>query len=103
MAPGVGLVDFVEGDTEHDTWCITRQPCTLAVHAEANALVHAAKYGVGVKGAELHTTRMPCLNCAGLIINAEIKRVVWYEPHRQNDGLLLLEQAGLVVVRYSHD
>jgi dCMP deaminase len=84
----------------HINGCPFPLPCTRAIHAEANAIIHAAKYGVGVDGAELHTTRMPCLNCAGMILNAGIKRVVYYEDHREESGLRLLQQAGLEVVKY---
>lgn len=83
--------------------CRVVDPCTASIHAEANAIIHAAKYGVEVDGAELHTTRMPCLNCAGMIINAGIKRVVYYEDHRETNGLTLLQQAGREVVKYVYE
>lgn len=85
-----------------DRLCTAHEPCVNAVHAEANALAFAAKYGVGIEGAELHTTRVPCLTCAGLIINAGIIRVVWFEEHREMDGYERLGLAGLEVVRYQH-
>jgi dCMP deaminase len=84
----------------HPPTCQSQQPCRKSVHAEANAFNFAARFGVGVDGAELHTTRVPCLPCAGSIINAGIRRVVWYEEHREMDGFLLLGQAGLEVVRW---
>jgi dCMP deaminase len=73
------------------------------VHAEANAIIFAAKYGVGIDRAEVHTTRVPCMNCAGMIINAGIKRVVWLAEHRDMEGFLRLGQAGLEVIRYGHE
>jgi dCMP deaminase len=79
------------------------KPCNNVVHAEANAIAFAAKYGVGVDGAEIHTTRVPCMACAGSIINAGIRRVVWYEEHRDMDGFLRLGEAGLEVIRYDHE
>lgn len=88
---------------KHLSDCGIYDPCTIAIHAEINAIIHAAKYGVGIKDAELHTTRMPCLNCAGMIVNAGISRVVWQEPHREQSGLYLLIEAGLEVVQYVHD
>lgn len=90
-------------DNFHLDSCHSLQPCTNAVHAEANALAFAARYGVATDGAELHTTRIPCMTCAGLIINAGIVRVVWYEEHRDMSGLLRLGTAGLDVVRWGHD
>jgi dCMP deaminase len=73
------------------------------VHAEANAIAFAAKYGTSIERADLYTTRIPCLNCAGMIINAGIKRVVWGEEHRDMTGLRRLGEAGLEVIRYTHD
>ena len=47
--------------------------CVTTVHAEANAILQAAKNGVGVDGAELYTTASPCWNCFKLIANAGIR------------------------------
>lgn len=79
------------------------QPCTSAVHAEANALVFAARHGVAVHKADLFTTHQPCLNCAKLIINAGIWRVYFEKEYRLNDGLELLVESGLAVFRVSED
>lgn len=86
--------------SDHEPDCRKIQPCKNVVHAEANAIAFAARHGVGINGAELHTTRVPCLNCAGMIINAGIIRVVWREEHREMEGLLRLMQAELQVVKY---
>lgn len=91
------------GDWEHDKWCMILQPCINVVHAEANAIAFAARYGVGTDGAEIHCTRIPCLTCAGLIINAGIVRVVWYEEHRDMEGLRRLGEAGLEVIRWNDE
>lgn len=85
---------------DHAEDCRAYKPCTNVVHAEANAIAFAAKHGVGIQGAELHTTRVPCLTCAGMIINAGITRVVWGEEHRDMEGFLRLGQAGLEVIKY---
>lgn len=87
----------------HRPDCRWLQPCKNVVHAEANAIAFAARYGVGTDGAEIHCTRIPCMTCAGLIINAGITRVVWYEEHRDMEGLLRLGEAGLEVIRWSHE
>lgn len=90
-------------NSDHESHCQSQQPCRNVVHAEANAFAFAAKYGVGVQGADLHTTRVPCLPCAGMIINAGIARVVWYEEHREMDGFLRLGEAGLEVIRWNDE
>lgn len=85
----------------HFSDCRQGQPCKNVVHAEANAFAFAARYGVGVQGADLHTTRVPCMTCAGMIINAGIGRVVWHEEHREMEGFLRLSEAGLEVIRWN--
>ena len=72
------------------------EPCRIAVHAEANGIAFAARYGVSVLDAELHVTHQPCLDCAKLIINAGIRRVVFWLPYRDPSGLNLLNGAGLL-------
>jgi dCMP deaminase len=90
-------------NSDHDGGCRSQKPCKNVVHAEANAIAFAARYGVGTDGAEIHCTRIPCMTCAGLIINAGITRVVWYEEHRDMEGLLRLGEAGLEVIRWSYE
>lgn len=74
--------------------------CTC-VHAEANALLQAAKYGPKLEGATLYTTVQPCLTCLLLSISAGIKRIVYREPYQlpkdvQHEYRYLLSTAGLV-------
>lgn len=72
-------------------------PCTVAVHAEANAISFAAKHGVRLDGAELHCLLSPCLSCAQLIINAGITRVVYTSAYRDLSGVRLLVKAGVTI------
>ena len=74
--------------------------CPRAIHAEANAIVWAARKGIPTEGAELFVTHMPCLNCARLIINAGISRVVYHLPYRLTEGVSLLREAGVKVEAY---
>jgi len=74
--------------------------CIRTVHAEANALVQAAKSGVSVDGADLYTTASPCYDCFKMIINAGIKRVVCGSYYGSRYGasekvLTLASQAGI--------
>lgn len=71
--------------------------CTLAVHAEANAIAFAAKHGVSTEGAELHVTNMPCLKCSQLIINAGISSVSYLFSYRDPSGIVLLKEGGVNV------
>ncbi len=56
--------------------------CVATVHAEANAIIQAAKNGVGIEGATIYTTASPCWPCFKLIANAGISRVVSGEVYR---------------------
>ena len=77
--------------------CSTITPCTVAVHAEANAIAFAARHGLTTEGASLHTTMAPCTACAMLIINAGIVRVLYGNKYRDMHGAQLLIQAGVEV------
>ena len=67
------------------------------LHAEANAITKVAKSGNSSEGATLYVTASPCLECAKLIIQAGIKRVVYKDEYRLTDGVDLLKKAGVVV------
>ncbi len=56
--------------------------CVRTVHAEANAIVQAARHGVAIDGATIYVTASPCWNCFKLIANAGIKRVFYMEFYR---------------------
>ena len=68
------------------------------LHAEANAITKIARSGNNSDGATLYVTAAPCIECAKLIIQAGIKRVVYSEEYRLNDGIELLQRAGIEVV-----
>lgn len=83
--------------TEHWAMCQSLQPCRFSVHAEANAIAFAAKHGVNTNGATIYTTMAPCLECAKLIVNAGIVRVVAAAQYRDDSGTRLLLQCGIQV------
>ncbi len=68
------------------------------LHAEANAITKVARSSNSSDGATLYVTASPCIECAKLIIQAGIKRVVYGEKYRLVDGLELLERAGIELV-----
>lgn len=67
------------------------------LHAEANAITKVAKSGNSSDGATLYVTSSPCLECSKLIIQAGIKRVVFTESYRLEDGIKLLKRAKIEV------
>lgn len=70
------------------------------LHAEANAITKVAKSNNSSDGATLYVTAAPCLECAKLIIQAGIKRVVYQDEYRVMDGIDLLLRAGIEVCKY---
>ena len=67
------------------------------LHAEANAITKLARSSNNSEGATLYVTASPCIECAKLIIQAGIKRVVYGELYRLEDGINLLKKAGIEV------
>ena len=68
------------------------------LHAEANAITKLARSSNNSDGATIYITASPCIECAKLIIQAGIKRVVYGEQYRLTDGIDLLERAGIEVI-----
>jgi dCMP deaminase len=65
------------------------------LHAEANAITKLAKSTISAQGATLYVTLSPCFECAKLIIQSEIKRIVYLEKYRNTDSFKLFEMAGI--------
>lgn len=72
------------------------------LHAEANAITKVAQSGNSSRGATLYVTSSPCLECAKLIIQAGILRVVFSENYRVEDGINLLKRAEIEVVQLEY-
>ena len=74
--------------------------CTRTIHAESNAILQCAKFGVSTDGADLYVTHFPCLNCSKQIIQAGIRKVIFEEEYRMNPyALELFSQAGVHVMK----
>ena len=73
------------------------------LHAEANAITKVAKSANNCDGATLYITAAPCLECSKLIIQAGIKRVVFSDSYRSNEGLDLLGRVGIECVQIQLD
>lgn len=67
------------------------------LHAEANAITKVAKSNNSSDGATLYITTSPCMECAKLIIQSGIRRVVFCDKYHHEDGIQLLERAGIEV------
>ena len=80
--------------------CGPKIPCTRTVHAEANCVYFAARYGIATQGTTLYTTDSPCPKCCEAVINAGIERVVYTRPYRDSP-LETLKFAGVYVDLYN--
>lgn len=81
----------------------TRHELCFAAHAEQNAIIQAAKYGINISGSTLYCTHQPCVICAKMIINAGIKRVVYKEGYPDEFSMQLFEEAGTRIEKYSDE
>lgn len=75
----------------------------FVLHAEANAITKVARSNNSSDGATLYVTASPCMECAKLIIQAGISRVVFSELYRITDGLDLLKKAGVKIIHLPAD
>ena len=73
------------------------------LHAEANAITKIARSNNSSHNATMYVTASPCIECAKLIIQAGIKRVVYSEHYRLEDGIELLKRAGVEVLYVAND
>lgn len=91
----------VDGD-KHDwpTGCMRAGHCIRSLHAEQNALLQAAMIGVACDGASMYVTCQPCNNCAKMVINAGIQRVIYEGDYPDPFSLELFRDSKMEVFRY---
>ncbi len=79
----------------------TRQEYCRAAHAEQNAIVQAAKQGVSIMGGTIYVTTFPCSICARMIINSELKRIVYSGDYLDENSKAMLEESGIAIDHFS--
>lgn len=72
------------------------------LHAETNAITKVAKTNFSTDGATIYITDEPCFDCAKLIIQSGIKRVVYWRDYTRHEGVELLKKANVEVVKYDN-
>jgi dCMP deaminase len=77
--------------------------CIRTVHAEANALVQAARHGVRLEGSEIYVTASPCFGCFKLLANAGIRKIYYGELYRDEKVLRFAEELGIAMVHLGLD
>ncbi len=71
------------------------------LHAEANAILKTARSTQDISGSTLYVTLSPCRDCSKLIIQSGIKKVIYIEEYRDQDGIKILKSAGIDVLKIS--
>ena len=79
-----------------------RHEMCRGLHAEQNAIIQAAKYGIPVEGSTIYSTTEPCSLCAKMLINAGIKRIVYQNAYADELSRQLLSEAGIIVEHLEH-
>jgi dCMP deaminase len=72
--------------------------CVATIHAEANAIIQAARNGVMIEGASIYVTASPCWNCFKQLANAGILRICYGEFYRDERSLKIAAQIGLDLI-----
>jgi CMP/dCMP deaminase zinc-binding protein len=88
----VRLENHIESGTRHEL--------CRGVHAEQNAVIQAAYFGVSVKDASIYITNFPCVLCAKILINAGIKEVIYLDDYVDTLSREILEESNVLVRRY---
>jgi dCMP deaminase len=95
-----GYNGSIKGDVHCiDVGCrVVEGHCVRVIHAEQNALLQCARFGVSTENADIYVTHLPCLQCTKSIIQAGIKRVYYETPYRPDPyAAELFEIAGITV------
>jgi len=93
---GMPHCDEVGHDLENDH-------CVATIHAEANAIIQAAKNGVNIAGSEIYTTASPCWSCFKLIANSGIGRICYGEFYRDEKSIRVAKRLGIELVDLGSD
>jgi len=82
---------------------VTRK-CVRTIHAEINVILMAARYGISTEGTTMFCTTVPCPNCAKLLTNSGIIKVVYenlyHNQYTTDESVHILEKCGIEVERY---
>ena len=72
-----------------------RHEICRGLHAEQNAIIQAARYGINIAGATIYVNTQPCVVCAKMLINAGITEIVYQNPYPDELAMSMLEEAGM--------
>ena len=72
-----------------------RQEICRGLHAEQNAIIQAARYGININGSSIYITTQPCITCAKMLINAGVQEIVYRQPYPDELSMALLGESGI--------
>jgi len=72
----------------------------IGVHAEQNAIIQAAYFGISIRGADIYSTTFPCIICAKMIINSGIRRIVYDSEYIDSMSVEMLKESGIIVEKF---
>ena len=72
-----------------------RHEICRGLHAEQNAIIQAARYGINITGASIYITTQPCVVCAKMLINADIEEIIYSNPYPDELAMSMLREAGI--------
>jgi dCMP deaminase len=72
-----------------------RQEICRGLHAEQNAIIQAARYGIDIRGAKIYLTTQPCITCAKMLINVGITEIIYENSYPDELATAMLDEAGI--------
>jgi dCMP deaminase len=88
----VRLTNNVESGTRHEL--------CRGVHAEQNAVIQAAYFGVSIKDAAIYTTNFPCVLCTKILLNAGISEIIYKDEYEDELSKSILEETDVIIRRF---
>lgn len=99
ISPGTTIISIGQKEelyhAYHGDYLCEGAGCNRSIHAEVNAIAFAAKAGVAVEGCTMYCSMSPCINCAKVIVNSGIKKLVYLEEYRDDSGIKFLRRMGI--------
>lgn len=77
-----------------------RHELCRGLHGEQNAIIQAALCGVSIKGGILYSTNLPCSLCAKMLVNAEIKKIIYCDEYKDELSWKILKEANIPLIKY---
>lgn len=77
-----------------------RQEICRGLHAEQNAIIQAARYGINITGSVIYVTNQPCITCAKMLINAGIEEIIYQNPYPDELAMSLIKESGIKIRVY---